>query len=57
MATANRKGKGRGSHGGARNTGNPSSSALGLSKTRKVNLNKGISRTTAVRRTRPQYGR
>ena len=57
MATANRKGKGRGTHGGSKNTGNPSSSALGLAKTRKINLSKGISRATAVKRTRPQYGR
>lgn len=57
MATANRKGKGRGTHGGARNTGNPSSSALGFAKTRKVNIGKGIARSTAVKRTRPQYGR
>ena len=54
MATANRKGKGRGTHGGARNTGNPSSSALGLAKTRKVSLRNGISRTKAVKRATPK---
>lgn len=54
MAVANKKGPGRGSHGGSKNTGNPSSSALGLSKTRKINLNKGMSRSTAVKRSTPK---
>lgn len=54
MATANRKGKGKGSHGGSKNTGNPSSSALGYAKTRKINLNKGMARSTAVKRTTPK---